>query len=142
MKYLFLIVFTCSFLFSNNLTRDNSRKVVVDYTAKLMWMDDVSNIKIRKTHEEAVAYCDTLSFAGFTNWRIPEVEEYELIVDKSNERSYINRSFKFNLPDGYWAKKAHWRTLWFYADYMYFVSGIPYYDSRHKEKFFRCVRSF
>ena len=84
-----------------------------------MWTDSVSNIKLRKTHEEATEHCESLSFAGYSNWRLPEIEEYELIVDKSNERTYINRAFRFNLPEGYWARKAHWRTLWFYADYMF-----------------------
>lgn len=139
MRYLLLIMLIFSFSFSS-IKRDNSRNVVIDLDSKLMWIDDVSNIKLRLTHEEATAYCETLSFGGYTNWRIPEIEEYETIVDKRNERTYINRSFRFNLPEGYWARKAHWRTLWFYADYMFFVSGTPYYDSRHKTKLFRCVR--
>ena len=138
MKYLFLIMLIFSFSFS--FQRDSSRKVVVDTTNKLMWIDDVSVIKMLKTHEDATTYCDTLSFSGYSNWRIPEIEEFELIVDKKNERNYINRSFKFNVPDGYWARRAHWRTFWFYADYMHFVSGTPYFDSRHKTKYVRCVR--
>lgn len=140
MKYLILIILLLNFSLANDFRRDSALKVVVDTTAKLMWMDDFSNVKIRKNHEEATKYCDTLDFAGYSNWRLPTIEEYEMIVDKSNDKSYINRVFKYNLPAGYWASKAHWRTFWYYADYMFFVSGTPYYDSRHKEKFFRCVR--
>jgi hypothetical protein len=73
---------------------------------------------------------------------LPKIEEYELIVDKKNIKNYINKSFKFNIPDGYWAQKAHWRTLWFYADYMHFISGTAYFDSRHKKKYVRCVRNY
>lgn len=140
MRYLFLITIVFSFLFSDNFKRNASKKVVVDLTNKLMWIDDVSVIKVLKTHDDATIYCETLNFSGYTNWRIPNIEEFELIVDKKNEKNYINRSFKFNVPDGYWASKAHWRTLWFYADYMHFVSGTPYFDSRHKKKYVRCVR--
>jgi hypothetical protein len=136
MRYLFLI----SFSFSNDFRRDGTRKVVVDSTAKLMWIDNFSNVKNRLNHSDATDYCESLSYAGYDNWRLPTIEEFELIVDKTNERSYINRAFKFNMPVGYWASKAHWRTFWFYADYMFFVSGTPYYDSRHKKKFVRCVR--
>lgn len=142
MRYLLLIMLIFSFSFSNSLKRDSSRNVVVDISNKLMWVDNVSNIKQRLTHEEAILYCQNLKYAGYSNWRIPEIEEYELIVDKGNERTYINRAFRFNLPEGYWARVAHWRTFWFYADYMHFVSGTPYYDSRHKTKLFRCVRNF
>ena len=138
MKYLLLIVLFISISFANSFKR--SADTVIDLDSKLMWVDNVSVIKVLKTHEEAIAYCENLSLKGFSNWRIPKLEELELIVDKKNEKNYINRAFKFNVPDGYWALKAHWRTLWFYADYMHFVSGTPYYDSRHKKKYVRCVR--
>ncbi|WP_421715806.1 DUF1566 domain-containing protein [Arcobacter arenosus] len=140
MRYLFLVLLLISFSFSNDFRRDGTRKVVVDSTAKLMWIDNFSNVKNRLNHSDATDYCESLSYAGYDNWRLPTIEEFELIVDKTNERSYINRAFKFNMPVGYWASKAHWRTFWFYADYMFFVSGTPYYDSRHKKKFVRCVR--
>ncbi len=140
MKYLFLVLLLISFSFSNDFRRDGTRKVVVDSTAKLMWIDNFSNVKNRLNHSDATDYCESLSYGGYDNWRLPTIEEFELIVDKTNERSYINRAFKFNMPVGYWASKAHWRTFWFYADYMFFVSGTPYYDSRHKKKFVRCVR--
>lgn len=141
MKYLLVVFLLFSLGFSNNLKRSSSA-VVVDNTNKLMWQDDVSVIKVKKNHEDAILYCEDLKHAGYTNWRIPTIEEFKTIVDKKNERNYINRAFRFNVPDGYWALKAHWRTLWFYADYMHFVSGTEYFDSRHKTKFVRCVRDF
>jgi len=138
MKYLLLIVLFISISSANSFKK--SADTVIDLDSKLMWVDNVSVIKVLKTHEEAISYCENLKLKGFSNWRIPKLEELELIVDKKNEKNYINRAFKFNVPDGYWALKAHWRTLWFYADYMHFVSGTPYYDSRHKRKYVRCVR--
>ncbi|PLY05932.1 MAG: hypothetical protein C0625_11390 [Arcobacter sp.] len=140
MKYLFLMILIVSFSFSNNFQRSSSTKIVTDSTAKVMWMDDISVIKIKKTHEDAISYCEKLNFAGYSDWRIPKLEEFKTIVDKKNERNYINKAFKFNVPDGYWALKAHWRTFWFYADYMHFVSGTAYFDSRHKTKYVRCIR--
>ena len=141
MKYLLAVFLLFSLSFSSNLKR-NSSKIVVDNTNKLMWQDDVSVIKVKKDHDDAIVYCENLKHAGYSNWRIPTIEEFQTIVDKKNERNYINRAFRFNVPDGYWALKAHWRTLWFYADYMHFVSGTAYFDSRHKTKYVRCVRDF
>ena len=60
-------------------------------------------------------YCEELKFAGYSDWRIPKIEEFETIVDKKNFKNYINKAFKYNVPDGYWAEKAHWRTLWYNA---------------------------
>lgn len=139
MKYLILLLITTA-LCANNFKRNNSLGVVVDNQSKLMWMDTLDNAQLQKTHKEAVPYCEELSFAGYSNWRIPTIEEFETIVDKSNEKTYINKNFRFNLPLGYWALKAHFRTFWFYADYMNFVSGTKYYDNRNKEKLIRCVR--
>ncbi|RXK05714.1 Lcl C-terminal domain-containing protein [Halarcobacter bivalviorum] len=142
MKALFFLMFICffSFAFANDMKRNSSLKVVVDNKNKLMWMDDSIILKQTFTHKEAEAYCEELTFAGFSNWRVPDIDELKLIVDKKNQKTYINRSFRFNIADGFWASKAHWRTFWFYADYMYFISGTPYFDSRHKKKYVRCVR--
>ena len=139
MKYLILFLIFVSLLDAQIYRK--SSNTVVDTKAKLMWVDDISVIKIQKTHEEAISYCEELSLGGYSNWRIPKIEEFELIVNKKNHKNYINRAFKYNVPDGYWAEKSHWRTLWFYADYMHFVSGTAYFDSRHKNKYVRCIRN-
>ena len=139
MKFLAVVFVLITFL-DASITRKVNIEVVLDSKNNLMWVDDTSVIKLKKTHEDATAYCEDLIFAGYSNWRIPEIEEFETIVDKNNYKNYIKKGFKYNVPDGYWARKAHWRTLWFYADYMHFISGTPYYDSRHKTKYVRCVR--
>lgn len=139
MKFLAVVFVLITFL-DASITRKVNIEVVLDAKNNLMWVDDTSVIKLKKTHEDATAYCEDLIFAGYSNWRIPEIEEFETIVDKNNYKNYIKKGFKYNVPDGYWARKAHWRTLWFYADYMHFISGTPYYDSRHKTKYVRCVR--
>lgn len=140
MKALFLLILIFSFSIAE-LRRNNSLKVVVDSTNGLMWIDRKDVILNKFTHKESLKYCNSLEHASFLNWRIPSIKELNLIVDKRNSKSYINKAFRFNIADGFWAKKAHWRTLWFYADYMYFVSGTAYFDSRHKKKYVRCVRN-
>ena len=137
---LFITTVFFTTVLSAAIFRQNSQDVVVDSSRSLMWQDSIENVKVEKSHEDALAYCDELIFAGYTNWRLPTAQEYKTIVNKSNEKNYINYAFKYNLPKGYWAHKAHWRTLWFYADYMNFISGTVYFDSRHKKKSVRCVR--
>lgn len=139
MRYLLAIVLFLSIL-DAKIYRDDAKSIVFDDALKLTWQDDVDNIKLLLTHQDATKYCEDLDFAGFTDWRLPSIEEFEKIVYKKNTKTNINFAFRYNLRDGYWAGKAHWRTLWFYADYMFFVSGTPYYDSRHKLKYVRCVR--
>ena len=139
MKYLVLIFLLVSLL-DAKIYRKNNIEVVIDDTNNFMWVDNLSTVKIKKNHEDAILYCQKLKHGGYTNWRIPKLSEFETIVDKQNFKNYINKAFKYNVPDGYWALKSHWRTFWFYADYMHFVSGTGYFDSRHKTKYVRCVR--
>lgn len=140
MKYLLLFIFILTSTLDASLKRNSSSQVVIDFTNKLMWVDDISVLKTLLTHKEAPLYCEKLFYAGHSNWRIPTIEEFETVVDKKNEKNYIHKAFKFNVPDGYWAKRAHWRTFWFYADYMHFISGTAYFDNRDKKKYIRCVR--
>ncbi len=139
MRYLILLLLT-TVLFANNLKRDNSSEVVIDSQTNLVWIDNIDVVKTQLSHKKAVPYCEELTYAGSSSWRVPTIEEFETIVDKKNHPLYINKNFKYNVPTGYWALKAHIRTFWFYADYMNFVSGTAYYDNRDKNKFVRCVR--
>ena len=141
MKYLFFLFILYTFV-DARIYRDNSKEIVIDDKAKLMWIDDVSVIKVLKNHEDAEKYCKDLKYKEFTLWRLATIEEFELIVDKKNTKNYVNKAFKYNVPDGYWASTAHWRTLWYNADYMHFVSGTPYFDNRKTKKYVRCVRNY
>lgn len=141
MKYLICIVVFFSFSFSDILTRDGMSEVVKDYRNNLMWVDDESNSSLELNHKEALAYCEKLTHAGHTNWRLPDIKEFQTIADKTNHKTYINKAFKNSMASGYWAYKAHFRTFWFYADYMNFISGTPYFDNRNVTKYVRCVRN-
>ena len=140
MKYILFIFLCVSFVFSQQLTRDSRSKVVKDYANNLMWIDNKSVIEIQMTHKEALSYCENLTHSGYAHWRLPTITEFKTIVDKKR-KSYIKKAFKFNVPTGYWAYKAHFRTFWYYADYMNFVSGTAYFDNRNVNKYVRCVRN-
>lgn len=140
MKWLVLLMMSFSLVCALTLQRISSKDVVVDSSNKLMWMDSIVNVKLRMTHKQAEPYCEDLNFAGYSNWRLPHIDELKLIVDKKNTKNYINRAFRYNQKSGYWADTAHFRTFWFYADYMNFISGTAYFDNRNVNKFVRCVR--
>lgn len=140
MKIFILLILTLSLL-KATLVRDGSLQVVKDFDTQLMWQDNKVVVEQLLQHKEALAYCQNLVHAGFTNWRLPLIDEFKTIVDKKNSKSNIKRAFRFNVPQGYWAYKAHFRTLWYYADYMHFTSGTAYFDNRKVNKYVRCVRN-
>jgi hypothetical protein len=138
MKLFLLLIVTVSVL-QAALVRDSSLQVVKDTEKRLMWQDNKAVIQTYLTHKEALAYCENLKHAGYNNWRLPLINEYKAIVDMKT-KTHINRAFRFNKDQGYWAYRAHFRTLWYYADYMHFVSGTAYFDNRKVNKLVRCVR--
>lgn len=141
MKFFLLVIILSSFIFGAKLTR--SEEYVIDDQNKLMWQDNYDTVKIRLNQENAVKYCENLSFAGFSDWRLPDREEYKTIIDKTRKDELkINRAFKYILPENYWTKDRTWqRNFGRYGYYVFFKSGAIYYQNRVAyKKFVRCVR--
>lgn len=62
---------------------DNGNGTISDITTKLMWQQgDVQNSSPR-SWEEALNYCENLSLASYSDWRLPNIRELESIVDLS-----------------------------------------------------------
>lgn len=139
MKTILLIVVLISSLWAE-FRRDSSRNIVIDLEHMMIWQDNDDVIKIKKTHKDAIKYCEDLNFAGASDWRLPSIKELELIVDKNNHKDSIKKVFRYSLPEHYWAKESLWRSFHFYAKYMNFTSGTPYFYNRDYEKYVRCVR--
>jgi hypothetical protein len=70
--------------------KDNGDGTVTDLNTGLMWIKEESP---DLTVEEALKYCETLSLAGHTDWRLPNIKEIATLV---------NPAFK----DGLWFHKA------------------------------------
>lgn len=72
------------------LAQDNvfvlmSNKVVIDKKRNLMWARADNGTKIGI--DEAKAYVKAFTLAGFTDWRIPDIQELEtlMVTDSSND---------------------------------------------------------
>lgn len=140
MKFLLLTVLFTTLLFGAKLTK--SGEYVIDDQNKLMWQDNYDTVKVRVTQEQAEQYCKDLSFAGFSDWYLPNREEYMTIIDKTRkDEIMINKAFKYILPENYWASDRTWtRNFGRYGYYVFFKSGAIYYQNRTYKKFVRCVR--
>jgi len=141
MKSLYILLLIMNFLFANKLTK--SGDYVIDDTHKLMWQDTYDNVKNRYTHDKSKQYCEALVLSGFSNWRLPTVENYKTIIDKTRvkEELMINKAFKYILPADYWTGDRTWlRNFGLYGYFVFFKSGAIYYQNRSYKKFVRCVR--
>jgi hypothetical protein len=119
-------------------SRDDTKNVVVDSIYKLMWQDGKEIY--RGTYDEAIKYCDNLSFAGFDDWRLPTVNELISITDKSKFNPAINSVFKYVESSDYWSSTKHIVvSSWWIVDFVYGGGGWNYGFNR---SFVLCVRQY
>jgi len=83
---------------------DNGDGTITDTSTGLMWMKkDAGNAM---TWEEALSYCEDSTYAGYTDWHLPDVKELQSIVDYTGVYPAINSTY-FDLgtyaenPDNY-----------------------------------------
>lgn len=141
MKSIYILLLVINLVTANQLTK--SGDYVIDDSNKLMWQDTYDNVKLRHTQDQAVEYCNQLVLSGYSNWRLPTVENYKTIIDKTRikEELMIHKAFKYTLPEKYWTEDRTWvRNFGLYGYYVFFKSGSIYYQNRTYNKFVRCVR--
>jgi hypothetical protein len=122
---------------ADELYRDDAKEVVIDKAGKLMWQDDNAARSTDKNYVDAIAHCESLDFAGYTDWYLPGVNELKSIVKAENYPKCIDKAF-FNVrPDYYWSSTEHspqyaWIVLFIYEDVVHY----------HKTdtSYVRCVR--
>ena len=73
---------------------DNGNGTITDNATGLMWMQDDSGIAMN--WEDALSYAEKFSYAGYDDWRLPNVKELQSIVDYSGVFPAINSSM-FNV---------------------------------------------
>lgn len=86
--------------------------VTVDNRTGLMWIYSTSNAGISANYywTDALAACEGLSYAGFSDWRLPNVKELFSIVKEQGSAPYIDQSaFPGTVSDYYWTSNTYAR---------------------------------
>jgi hypothetical protein len=115
--------------FSRNLVKDN-------YT-NLVWTKNGSSKEMN--WKSAKRYCRDLSVDGYSDFRLPTIEELYYLADRSKRNPAIDSNF-FNLESSwYWSQtiiKSNNSKSWV----VYFNSGYDFWDSQTDYNFAVCVR--
>ena len=119
--------------------RDNVKEVVIDTDSRLIWQDDISSKTVRKGLADAKNHCYKLTLATYTNWRLPSIEELELITDPTHSAPAINKEFKNVKSDFYISASPRLSDIDTIL-YMDFSNGHKYEASRRGKGYVRCVR--
>lgn len=134
-----LVLLQCSLVSvqAGALYRDNAKEVVLDKEKNLMWQDNSAAGSTDKNYTDAIAYCEDLDFAGYTDWYLPSIDELKSIVKSENYPKCIDKAFEHVYPDYYWSSTEHspqyaWIALFIYKDVVYYHKTDPSHV--------RCVR--
>lgn len=116
-----------------------ANQVVYDTTTKLMWQDNNDITNYQRSWNDAINYCEALTKKSFTNWRLPNINELESIVDDSTHSPAINNTFLMKKNEPFWSSttyKGDTSMAW----YIDFDSGKIYFSPKSSEYRVRCVR--
>lgn len=119
--------------------------VLIDNNTGLMWQEasaDLDGNSViteddKGSWQEAVDFCQDLTYANYSDWRLPSFSELESIMDYGNNPA-INSDFQCQ-PSFYWsATTAAVGDL--YAHIIIFGDGNDGYQDKTAQNHFRCVR--
>ncbi len=87
---------------------DNGDGTVTDVATNLMWMQSPKRLAV--SYEDAEQYCRDLSHAGLSGWRLPTANEWQDIIDKSQEAPALPLGHPFKniiYSVFFWSKTKH-----------------------------------
>lgn len=117
---------------------DNGDGTVTDNVTGLMWQQATAD---SMTWEAALAYCEGLPLAGYSDWRLPTIRELCSIVDYGTYSPAIDTEyFPDTMSSNYWSSTSnasHTDSAWL----VYFNYGYDDYDYKANTYYVRVVRS-
>jgi len=91
---------------------DNGNGTITDNRTGLMWVKDGNSAGCNNGNfsswEQALTFCEGLSYAGYEDWRLSNVRELESIADSGESSPAINTTYFPNTKSGnYWTSTTH-----------------------------------
>ena len=92
---------------ARSFTRDAIKEIVTDNITKLQWQDDATASTTTANWATAITTCDNLDFGGFTDWRLPTIEELESIVNYGASAPAKYSEFLNFASNSYWSSTTY-----------------------------------
>ena len=118
----------------------SSGHTVTDTEKGLMWQDDKDAKRVKKNWSDAIDYCENLTLANHSDWRLPNYNELESMVEYGRNKPAVNQIFHNKRNNHYWSSttSVHYtNTAWG----IYFGNGCCYWYNKSGKHYVRCVRS-
>lgn len=117
---------------------DNGNGTTTDLLTDLTWQQISYSDSI--TWEQALTLADTLTFAGYSDWRLPNIKELQSINDESLINPSINQTFFSGVNvNHYWSTTSlpNQTTKAWYIDTQF---GVTTYQFKTNKLYTLCVR--
>jgi hypothetical protein len=137
-KGIFLTLLWCGVAVAN---MSRSGEIVTDSKTKLMWQDNADASSITRNWQGAIDYCEALNFGGYTDWRLPNINELKSITDRTRNNPAINPAFvNVTTNNNYWSSTSisgYTNNAWVVG---FYYGGV---DNYYKDNngYLRCVRA-
>jgi len=138
MKKILLIILGLNIVLLADFTRDSNDIIVSDNVSGLEWQDD--NLEPPSLNwVDAIAYCTNLDLGGYSDWRLPNINEITSLVDDSKVDPAIYSIFR-QRGYFYWSSTTYVKSK-NYAWFIRFFDGSHNSNPKRTEHHVRCVRA-
>jgi len=119
----------------------NGDATVTDTSTGLMWQQETAKqVTEAQGWQQWPTYCETLSLAGYDDWRLPNINELQSLVDHSKDSPAINTvAFPDTKAFYYWSSTTY-NADFRYAWYVYFSNGFIGKYEKSQTYYVRAVR--
>ena len=138
-KILLLTIFILAMLCSaaSAIYIDNGDGTVTDTETGLMWKQTTESSTMN--WQSAIDHCDALSFAGYDDWRLPEIDELASLIEGGSAPYIDTNMFPDTASSGYWSSTTDDSNT-YSAWYVYFGNGNVFSSSKSNSYYVRAVR--
>jgi hypothetical protein len=119
---------------------NNGDGTVTDNKTRFVWQREDDGSK--RYWESAITYCESLSLASKSDWRLPNIKELQSITDTSQSNPAINTTaFPNTQSQHYWSSTTYMTNTTIAWSILFY--GVYVYQSNSKSvdtNYVRCVR--
>jgi hypothetical protein len=120
---------------------DNGDGTITDNATGLEWVASPTAAGVGGTYTwaNAITACEGLTYAGHSDWRLPNIKELQSIVDYGRVSPAIDTTYFTSQSSVYWSSTTSADDT-FDAWYVYFDDGYVYIDAKANTYYVRPVR--
>jgi hypothetical protein len=117
---------------------DNGDDTVTDYNTELMWQQGEGG---KKVWEDALIYCEDLSLAEYDDWRLPNRNELNSIIDYKLYSPAIDKNFfPGATASSYWSSTTYAYDSSVAWDVIFDYGNVYNGSNKSVSNYVRCVR--